>query len=130
MDLISQQGGVYIVGATNRPDLLDPSLIKPGRFDKPVYLGLPDKPTRTAILQAQCRRLPLEQEVSADWLGTVEVGEGLSGADIYGVVARAYGRALERAVGTGGEVRVGRRDLEEALEGAVGSVDRRVLGMY
>ncbi len=58
MDGISSSHGVVVVGATNRPDKIDDALLRPGRFDSLVYIPNPDQPTRLAILNSHCRKMP------------------------------------------------------------------------
>ncbi len=91
-------GGVFVIGATNRPDLLDPALLRPGRFDKTLYLGLPDTHEKQLkILQALTRKFALASEVFLS-----RVAETLpftySGADIYALCSDAMLKAVTRRV--------------------------------
>lgn len=89
-------GGVFVVGATNRPDLLDQALLRPGRFDKIVYLGLPDTvDKRVKVMEALTRRFVLSDDVQFD---TVVRDGGLTGADLYALCADAMLGAVGRAV--------------------------------
>lgn len=87
-------GNIYIIGATNRPDLLDPAILQPGRFDVMIYLGINnDAPTRLSILKAKTKKM----KVSAD-LSDVEkiMPKNFTGADIFSFVAKAYRNSLTR----------------------------------
>src|SRR5919205_981274 len=100
MDGFETNLGVIVMAATNRPDILDPALLRPGRFDRQVYVTLPDVRGREQILNVHMRKVPLGQDVKADILarGT----PGFSGADLANLVneaalfaARRNGRVVE-----------------------------------
>lgn len=61
MDGLEERRGVFVIAATNRPDIIDPAMLRPGRLDKLLYVPLPDKNDRHSILQTNCRNVPLEQ---------------------------------------------------------------------
>ncbi len=99
MDGFSGREAVVVLAATNRPDVLDPALLRPGRFDRHVTLELPDRPARVAILKVHCRKVPLADDVDLELIakGT----PGFSGADIKNLVneaAMAAARAGAKAV--------------------------------
>jgi transitional endoplasmic reticulum ATPase len=78
---------VVILGATNRPDLIDPALLRPGRFDEMVYVPIPDRKARRAIYEAHTRKMAVARDVDLEELaGTTE---RYSGADIAGVCLKA-----------------------------------------
>ena len=100
MDGFETNLGVIVVAATNRPDILDPALLRPGRFDRQVYVTLPDVRGREQILNVHMRKIPIGQDIRADILarGT----PGFSGADLANLVneaalfaARRNGRVVE-----------------------------------
>jgi len=100
MDGFETNLGVIVMAATNRPDILDPALLRPGRFDRQVYVSLPDVRGREAILNVHMRKVPVGQDIRADLLarGT----PGFSGADLANLVneaalfaARRNGRVVE-----------------------------------
>mgnify|MGYP000900432782 CR=1 FL=1 len=100
MDGFETNMGVIVIAATNRPDILDPALLRPGRFDRQVYVTLPDVRGREQILNVHIRKVPVGQDVRADILarGT----PGFSGADLANLVneaalfaARRNGRVVE-----------------------------------
>jgi len=87
MDGFEGTSGVIVVAATNRPDVLDPALLRPGRFDRPVVVPLPDLRGREQILMVHMRKVPIAPDVKADILarGT----PGMSGADLANLVNEA-----------------------------------------
>ncbi len=100
MDGFETNLGVIVMAATNRPDILDPALLRPGRFDRQVYVTLPDVRGREQILNVHMRKVPIGQDIRADILarGT----PGFSGADLANLVneaalfaARRSGRVVE-----------------------------------
>jgi cell division protease FtsH len=102
MDGFETNLGVIVMAATNRPDILDPALLRPGRFDRQVYVTLPDVRGREQILNVHMRKVPVGQDIRADLLarGT----PGFSGADLANLVneaalfaARRNGRVVEMA---------------------------------
>ena len=80
MDGIGPKKNVFIVGATNRPDILDEALLRPGRLDQLVYIPLPDKKSRISILKAILRKTPMDPKINIDFIA--DLTEGFSGADI------------------------------------------------
>jgi len=99
MDGFAGHEAVIVLAATNRPDVLDPALLRPGRFDRHVTLDLPDKDARRAILQVHTRKVPVAGDVNLD---TVAAGTpGFSGADLKNLVneaAMASARAGDASV--------------------------------
>jgi transitional endoplasmic reticulum ATPase len=87
LDGIEELKGVFVLAATNRPDLLDPALLRPGRFDLRLDLPLPDFAAREKIFEIHLRGRPVEPAATPASLA--EATEGLSGAEIEGVCRRA-----------------------------------------
>ncbi|MCS6769204.1 MAG: CDC48 family AAA ATPase [Candidatus Caldarchaeum sp.] len=87
MDGMQSLKGVVIMGATNRPDILDPALLRPGRFDRVLYVPPPDKSARLAIFKIHTREMPLDVDVDLEALASIT--EGYTGADIEAVVREA-----------------------------------------
>ena len=120
LDGIEELKGVLVLAATNRRDLLDPALLRPGRFDLHVALPLPEEAAREKIFQVHLRDRPLAADVTARWLA--ERTDGFSGAEIESVCHRAMMAVLaeriqaspEKPDATGMEVK--REHLQQAIE--------------
>ncbi len=87
IDGLEQLNDVVVIGATNRPDIIDPSLLRPGRFDELILVGPPDKEARKEIFKIHTRNMPLADDVDLDELA--ELTEGYAGADIEGICREA-----------------------------------------
>ncbi|MDW8060681.1 MAG: ATP-dependent zinc metalloprotease FtsH [Thermomicrobium sp.] len=109
MDGFEAHTDVVVIAATNRPDVLDPALLRPGRFDRQVVVGLPDKRGRAAILRIHTRGIPIALDVDLDALAAAT--PGFSGADLANLVNEAALVAARR-----GKQVVDRSDFEEALD--------------
>ena len=94
MDGLSGRGNVIVIGATNRPGALDPALRRPGRFDREVEIGVPDKHGRYEILQIHTRGMPLAQDVDLKKLS--EMSHGYTGADLASLARETAMKALRR----------------------------------
>lgn len=87
---------VIVIGATNRPDSLDPALRRAGRFDREVCLGIPDRQCRRAMLDLMCKDLRIDPEVSLDKLS--ELTPGYVGADLKSLTREAATIAANRLI--------------------------------
>ncbi len=87
MDGFEENDGVIVIAATNRPDVLDKALLRPGRFDRQVYVGLPDIRGREQILKVHMRKVPLDESVEA--MVIARGTPGFSGADLANIVNEA-----------------------------------------
>ncbi len=96
LDAIGGQSGVVVLAATNRPDLVDPALLRPGRFDLVIDLPEPDQDSRLAILKVHCRGSPLGADV--DLAALAGATEGLNGADLAALCQRAKMQAIGASV--------------------------------
>ncbi len=118
MDGFEPNVAVIVLAATNRPDVLDPALLRPGRFDRQVVLDLPDRQGREAILRIHTRNLPLAPSVNL--MAIAQATPGMSGADLANLANEAALTAARR-----GEAQVSSSDFDEALDritlGAPGS---------
>jgi transitional endoplasmic reticulum ATPase len=96
MDGMSSRGKVVVIGATNRINAIDPALRRPGRFDREIEIGVPDREGRLEILQIHTRGMPLEKDVD---LGIIaNMSHGFVGADLQAVAKEAGIRALRRVL--------------------------------
>ncbi|MHB1535538.1 MAG: ATP-dependent zinc metalloprotease FtsH [Acidimicrobiales bacterium] len=118
MDGFERSSGVVLIGATNRPDVLDPAIIRRGRFDRQIVVDRPDKAGRMAILAVHARDKPLDPSVSLDSLAAHTAG--LTGADLAAVLNEAALLAGRRSATSIGEF-----DLEDALDRVVEGTTRR-----
>jgi transitional endoplasmic reticulum ATPase len=94
MDGLSGRGNVIVIGATNRPGALDPALRRPGRFDREIEIGVPDKKGRYEILQIHTRGMPLAEDVDLKKLS--EMSHGYTGADQAALCRETAMKALRR----------------------------------
>jgi len=94
MDGLEQRGNVIVIGATNMPNLIDPALRRPGRFDREIELPVPDKNGRLEILQIHTRNVPLAKDVDLNYLA--EITYGFVGADLAALVREAAMKAIRR----------------------------------
>ena len=108
MDGFGANDGVIIIAATNRPDILDPALLRPGRFDRQIYVGLPDIKGREAILRLHARNKKLEPDV--DFSAIARTSAGFTGADLENLLNEAALLAARRNL-----TRIGNPELQEAL---------------
>ncbi|MCF6765071.1 ATP-dependent zinc metalloprotease FtsH [Thiotrichales bacterium 19S3-7] len=122
MDGFSGNEGVIVIAATNRPDVLDPALLRPGRFDREVTVGLPSVKGREQILKVHMKNVPLGDDVRADWVarGT----PGFSGAQLANLVNEA---ALFAA--RFNKTKVGMEELELAKDKILMGSERRSMAM-
>ncbi len=120
MDGFDPRTSVIVLGATNRPEVLDPALLRPGRFDRRVVVSPPDRAGREAILRVHTRSVPLADDVD---LGAIAASTpGMVGADLANVANEAALLAAKRGHDT-----VARQDLTDALERIVLGAARKVM---
>ena len=96
MDGLESRGKVVVIGATNRPNALDPALRRPGRFDREIEIGIPGKNARKEILEIHTRGVPLAEDVDLEKLA--DMTHGYVGADLAALVKEAAMRALRRVI--------------------------------
>jgi transitional endoplasmic reticulum ATPase len=94
MDGLESRGKVVVIGATNRPNALDPALRRPGRFDREIEIGIPDRNGRLEILQIHTRGMPLSKDV--DLAKLADLSHGYAGADLAALAKEAAMRSLRR----------------------------------
>lgn len=141
MDGMEAKKTVFIIGATNRPDIIDPALMRPGRLDQLMYIPLPDRPGRAGVFKAVLRKSPVAKDVDLDFLAAKT--EGFSGADITEICQRATQSAIRELIGAEsraaetGEVsdkdpvpEINRRHFNEAMKHARRSVSDADIRKY
>ncbi|KAG0641395.1 P-loop containing nucleoside triphosphate hydrolase protein [Tuber brumale] len=136
LDGLDNHKGIYVIGATNRPDVIDPAMLRPGRFDKLLFVDLPDKDGRLEILKAACKMTPLSNNVDLRAIAEDSRCNGLSGADLAALVREATIESLEEGRLTDvGKVDEGKNTsnpqalvIAEDFEKALGSIRPSVSG--
>ena len=118
MDGFGSNEGVIVMAATNRPDILDPALLRPGRFDRQIYVGLPDIKGREEILKVHARKKPLAEDVSLS--DVAKATSGFTGADLENLLNEA-------ALLSAREDRrfITRQDLHEAMMKVIAGPEKR-----
>ncbi|SFV77411.1 Cell division protein FtsH [hydrothermal vent metagenome] len=122
MDGFEGSEGVIVIAATNRPDVLDPALLRPGRFDRQVMVGLPDINGRDAILKVHMRKLPIAKNVQS--VSIAKGTPGFSGADL----ANLCNEAALLAAGKNKEL-VGMQEFEKAKDKIMMGAERKSMAM-
>jgi len=107
MDGMGAKKNVFIIGATNRPDIIDPAVMRPGRLDQLMYIPLPDELSRLSILKANLRKSPVAADVDLEHLARVT--KGFSGADLTEICQRTCKLAIRECIA---------KDIEHARERA------------
>ncbi|MGA9168931.1 MAG: CDC48 family AAA ATPase [Nitrososphaeraceae archaeon] len=116
MDGLEDLKGVVVIGATNRPDIIDEALLRPGRFDRILEVPFPDKEARKDILKIHTKRKPLDNTVDMEKL--VELTNGLTGADIAAIVNAAAMSAIKEHVATISETNSSGRRKDKTMTAA------------
>jgi len=125
MDGLEELQNVVVIGATNRPTLIDPALLRPGRFDELIYVGVPDTAGRRRILAIHTEGMPLAEDVDLEFIA--QRTERFTGADLEDLVRRAGLTALRRGLDTG---KVTKADFDVALSESRASVTQEMLDEY
>ncbi len=125
MDGLEELHGVVVIGATNRPDILDPALLRPGRFDRMVYVRPPDKKSRLAIFRIHTRDMPLSEDVDLEELA--DLTEGYVGADIEAICREAVMLAIRENINA---EKVEMRHFLEAMKKIKPSINEAMLNFY
>jgi cell division protease FtsH len=118
MDGFDTKAGIILIAATNRPDILDPALLRPGRFDRQIVVDRPDLHGRKAILEVHAKDKPLEQSVDLEVLARRT--PGFTGADLANLINEAALMSARR-----GHKKIGMRELEEAIDRVLGGPERK-----
>ncbi|MDA4116716.1 MAG: CDC48 family AAA ATPase [Thaumarchaeota archaeon] len=137
MDGLEPRGKIVVIGATNRPDALDPALRRPGRFDREIEIGIPDEKSRLQILQIHTRGMPLEEDVKLEEMARVT--HGFVGADLQALAKEAALLAVRRVLPeinlekttvppkTLNKIKVRMQDFQDAVREVTPSALREVL---
>jgi cell division protease FtsH len=118
MDGFDPNSGIIVIAATNRPDILDPALLRPGRFDRRIVVDNPDARGRRAILDVHVRGKPIAEDVNLETLARRT--PGFSGADLANMVNEGALLAARR-----GKKRIGRTEFDEAIERVIAGPQRK-----
>lgn len=129
--------GVFVIGATNRPDLIDPALLRPGRFERLVYLGVSkSREEQLKVLKALTRKFNLKDDIDFEKL-LEQSGFNLTGADFYAICTDAFMNAVSRATSQGDisqkqshQIVVSHDDFEKAFKNITPSVSVADLERY
>jgi ribosome biogenesis ATPase len=101
MDGLEGRKNVYIIAATNRPDIIDRAVLRPGRFDKLIMVRLPDQAERLSILQTLCTKIPVKEgELDLEAIASDPRCDRFSGADLASLIREAGMAALREAIGS------------------------------
>ncbi|NXP20788.1 NVL protein, partial [Scytalopus superciliaris] len=134
MDGLENRQQVFIMAATNRPDIIDPAILRPGRLDKTLYVGLPPPEDRLAILKTITKdgtRPPLDNDVSLEEIAYSQHCDCYTGADLSALVREAsicalrQEMALQNIQGKKGEIKISRKHFEEAFRKVKSSVSKK-----
>ena len=151
IDGVGARKNVFVIGATNRPDILDPAVIRPGRLDQLIYIPLPDLKSRIAIFKAQLRKAPVDPDIDIEVLARST--HGFSGADISEICTTASKLAIREAIlaaeerqqkiaageidegeeedsGVGGQMLITKRHFNFAMSRARRSVSEKDLALF
>ncbi|MFW5902118.1 MAG: ATP-dependent zinc metalloprotease FtsH [Thermodesulfobacteriota bacterium] len=118
MDGFDPQIGVILIAATNRPEILDPALLRPGRFDRQVLVDRPDKVGRAAILRVHLKKVDHDEDLDVEAVAAMT--PGMVGADLANLVNEAALLAVRR-----GKERVGMPEFEEGVERLVAGLEKK-----
>jgi len=125
MDGLEELSNVIVIGATNRPDIVDPGFLRPGRFDRRILVPAPDKKAKLEILKGHTKNMPLAKNVDLKYLA--EKTENFSGADLEGLVREAAMIALREDENI---KEVSMCHFKKALEEMTPSIDRETIRSY
>ena len=117
MDGLEDRKQIFIIAATNRPDIIDPAMLRPGRLDKLLYVPLPDFNDRCSILETITKNLKLDKDIELNKINMDKRMEGFSGADIAALVREAQLHALKRLTEKEKEkIKKGDNDMDDKEE--------------
>jgi len=126
MDGIEKTEGIVIIASTNRPDLVDPALLRPGRFDRLLFVTAPDYDSRLKILKVHSRGMPLSEDVKLDKIA--QNTEGYSGADLENLCREAGMFAIREKMNELDKIEL--KHFEMALEKIKSTLSQQVIERY
>ena len=118
MDGFGANEGIIMIAATNRPDIVDPALLRPGRFDRQIMVGRPDRKGREAVLEVHTKKKPLDNDVSLDVLA--KRTPGFSGADLENLANEAALLAVRK-----NKKKIGMDEFEEAITRVIAGPEKK-----
>jgi ribosome biogenesis ATPase len=127
MDGLEDRKQVFIIAATNRPDIIDPAMLRPGRLDKLLYVPLPSKSDRLSILKTLSRKIPLAKNVDLGKISESKNLDGFSGADLASLIRESQNTCLKRVIRDNEDAELAEitnGDLEFSLKKVVPSVSK------
>ncbi|KAK6588794.1 hypothetical protein RS030_2267 [Cryptosporidium xiaoi] len=125
MDGVGERKKVFIVAATNRPDIIDPAIMRPGRLDRVIYVPLPNEEGRRDILLKVSKKIPLSNDVDFDIIS--KYTDGFSGADLSQLVREATLHALDKLRLQGDSIFTETGDIEHKINSLSGLVNQELL---
>lgn len=125
LDGLEKMQGVYVVGATNRPNAIDPALLRPGRLDRLIYIPIPDKKSRCRILEVHTRSMKLQTDINLEELSGLL--NNYTGADIMNLCREAAYSSLRRNPHSR---TIEKRDFESALGVCRASINEDIIRYY
>lgn len=128
IDGVKQQSGIVVIAATNRPDALDPAILRPGRFDKLIFVKPPTADERASLFRIYLKQAPVSKDMDYAKLGAM--AKGFTGADITNVCREAKTKALESNIKTGAEVQISMADMLSIINETKPSAPDTVISIY
>jgi len=125
LDGLEERHGIVVIAATNRPDIIDPALLRPGRIDRMVFVPPPDEKARLEILKVHTRNMPLAKDVNLEKIA--KDTEGYSGADIEALCKEAAMNALREDINAK-EVKM--KHFEDAMKKITPSISKEMINFY
>ncbi len=131
MDGLESRRSVFVIAATNRPELIDPAMMRPGRLDKLLYVPLPTPDDRSSILRALAGKIRLADDVDLNEIGHSSRADGYSGADCAALLREAGLAVLKQSmVAPDTELRISRKHFDYAFDHVLPSVSKRDQAQY
>ncbi|MFX1382811.1 MAG: AAA family ATPase, partial [Promethearchaeota archaeon] len=126
IDGIENRKGVVVIASTNRPDIVDPAFLRPGRFDRLLYVTAPDLDARISILEVHSKNMPLAEDVSLKRIA--QITEGYSGADLENVCREAGMQAIREKREKLEKIEL--RHFETALDKITSTLPKSIIEQY